>query len=73
MTVSLGTLIGLLAMWPMAVILGLWLFDKWRLHKTPFVPSKKELVVCEICLYKFFCNKDIIINKCPQCGSLNKR
>ena len=73
MTLSLGTLIGLLAVWPMAVILGLWLFDEWRLRKTPFVASKKELVVCEICLYKFFCDKDSIINKCPQCGSLNKR
>jgi len=73
MTISLGTLIGLLAVWPMAVILGLWLFDEWKLHKTPFVPTKKEIVVCEICLHKFFCDKDEKIVKCPQCKSLNKR
>ncbi len=73
MTISIGTLIGLLAIWPMAAILALWLFDEFRLRKRPFVPSKKEMVVCEICLHKFFCDKDSIINKCPQCGSLNKR
>ena len=73
MTISIGTLIGLLAIWPMAVILAFWLFDEFRLRKRPFVPSKKEMVVCEICLHKFFCDKDSIINKCPQCGSLNKR
>lgn len=73
MTISINTLIGLLAVWPMAVILGLWLFDEWQLYKTPFVPTKKEIVICEICLHKFFCEKDSKINKCPQCGSLNKR
>jgi len=73
MKISINTLIGLLAGWPMAVILGLWLFDEWKLHKAPFVPTKKEIVVCEICLHKFFCDKDAEIIKCPQCNSLNKR
>ncbi len=73
MTVSLPMLIGIYAMWPLAGILGLWLYDEWKFRRTPFVPSRKETVTCEICLHQFFCDKDTIIVRCPQCGSLNKR
>ena len=73
MTISLETLIGLTAIWPLAAILALWLYDEWQLHKTPFIPTKKELIVCEICMHKYFCDKDSIISKCPQCNSLNEQ
>jgi len=72
MTVTIGTLIGIFTMIPLAGILGLWLFDEWKFWKTPFVPTKDISITCEICFHKFFCSKDEVIAECPQCKSLNK-
>ena len=73
MNISIGTLIGIFTMVPLACILGLWLFDEWKFWQTPFVPTQDVSITCEICSYKFICSKDDFIVECPQCKSLNKR
>jgi len=70
MSLSLQTILGVYAMLPLAGLLGLWLYDEWRLRRAPFVPTSEIMVTCDICLYQFFCEKDEKIVKCPQCGSL---
>jgi len=66
----MGTLIGLSVMLPLAGLLGLWLFDQWRARQKRFVPTAAVLVTCDICLHRFFCDKDERLVRCPRCGSL---
>jgi hypothetical protein len=72
MTLSLQTLLGLYAMVPLAGILALWLYDEWRTRQAHFIPTRNVMITCDICLHQHFCDKDAVIVKCPQCGSLNK-
>ena len=72
MTVSLSTLIGLYVMIPLACLLGFWLYDQWRQRLVSFVITRRIMISCEICLHKFYCDRDASLAECPQCGSLNK-
>ena len=72
MTVSLTTLFGLAVMLPLAGLLVIWLYDEWRARKVRFVPTAAVMITCEICLFRFLCDKDARLARCPQCGSLTK-
>ncbi len=73
MMMSFPTLLALYVILPLACLMGLWLFEEWRVRRRHFVPTTHVRIVCEICLHQFMADKDEPLPKCPQCGSRNRR
>ncbi len=72
MIVSVGTFLFLYVMVPLAILLGLWLYDRHGAQQETFMIAHRKMVTCDICLHKFYCDRDDVVAPCPQCGSLCK-
>jgi len=70
MPVNVTTFIGVCVMLPLVVLLGVWLHEEYWFRRRPFVPTTRVMVQCDICLHHFFCEKDVRLPRCPQCGNL---
>lgn len=55
-----------------AVVLGIWIFTHYRSRKRTFFTSEKDLFVCEYCHFAYVEEGVKKLNRCPQCGLINK-
>lgn len=53
-------------------LLGAWLTDRWRSRNYQASILARQRYVCEFCQYSYLEDPQHHVNKCPQCGSLNR-
>jgi uncharacterized paraquat-inducible protein A len=53
-------------------VMGFWIYSHFRTKSKTILTCEKELCVCEFCHYAYLEEQIKTLNKCPQCGLLNK-
>jgi hypothetical protein len=56
----------------LTVVLLIWIFSHYRQRQRIFFPIEKILFICEYCHFTYVEKSAKSINRCPQCGLINK-
>lgn len=54
-------------------VMGVWIYSHYRTRKQVFFPNEKTLFQCEFCHYAYVDESAKQLNRCPQCGLINKK
>ena len=71
-TVSINSLIALIALFSLSGLLIIWLFDEWKRRKSKVIPNKIITISCDICMTQINCDRDEKFVRCTACNSLIK-
>lgn len=71
-SLSANTAIMLYLGFTLSLLLGLWIYQHYRLRLKKIVILEKTLLVCEYCHFAYLDNQGKKVTHCPQCKSFNK-
>lgn len=54
-------------------VLGVWIYSHYHTRRRVFFPIEKTLFLCEFCHYAYVDESVKKLNRCPQCGLINKK
>lgn len=54
-------------------VLGIWIFSHYKTRKRSYYSDEQALFVCEFCHYAYLEDSAQELNRCPQCGLINKK
>lgn len=56
----------------LACVLGIWIYSHYQSRRRTFFSTEKELFICEYCHFAYVDEGMKKLNRCPQCGLINK-
>lgn len=57
----------------LGIVLGIWIYSHYRTRRMAFFPLERSLFICEFCHFAYLEESVKGVNRCPQCGLLNKK
>lgn len=56
----------------LSVLLGIWIFQHYRMRSKTILSPEKNMQVCEFCHFAYLAENTEKVTRCPRCKSFNR-